>query len=270
MDGLEHVKRLREDYERALDEADARRGAYHEAVLDLYQQGIPLRQIASELGLSHQRVHQIVSSEPGGPRARVWRRAAGGAAGAMLLIGLAFGGLRLAQAPPFGPTGSSRGSEQASFQALSGPTVSLPSGSITPMLQQVGDRSGADAHLVLRSHGSRVFAVASRDGRYVCLAVRKATGATAETCGQRSGLRRDDVIWLRTGVPGRLSDIYGLVPDGIHAVHAGALSATLKNNAFVLTAVPASATTLVVTGNGIDRAVNLGTSENVAATTTMG
>jgi hypothetical protein len=159
-------------------------------------------------------------------------------------------------------------SRQVSFQALSGPIVSLPSRSLTPTLQQLGDRSGVDAHLVLRSHGSRVFAVASRDGRYLCLTVREATGTKADTCGLLSGLGSDDVIWIRTGVPGGLSDLYGLVPDGIEAVHAGALSAVVKNNAFVLNAVPASATTLVVTGSGIDHAVSLGPPEAAPVTIT--
>jgi DNA-directed RNA polymerase specialized sigma24 family protein len=58
-----HTKKLREEYDRALDAAEARRVAYHEAVLDLYHSGTPLREIAKELGLSHQRVHQIVSGD---------------------------------------------------------------------------------------------------------------------------------------------------------------------------------------------------------------
>ena len=102
MDLLDQVKKLREDYERALDAAESRRLAYHEAALDLYRSGVPLREIASELGLSHQRVHQIVSGEP--PRRRKLPRAAGGAGAAVLLIPATFGALRLAHAPPFVPT----------------------------------------------------------------------------------------------------------------------------------------------------------------------
>ncbi len=159
-------------------------------------------------------------------------------------------------------------SGQASFQALSGPEAPLPSGSLTPMHKQLADRSGVDAHLVLRSRGAHVFGVASRDGRYLCLTVREATGTTADTCDLRSGLRSDDVIWIRSGVPGRVSDLYGLVPDGIKAVHAGSLSATVKNNAFVLNAVPGSATTFVVTGSGIHRTVSLGRPETAIPTIT--
>lgn len=117
MDKVEQVKKLREEYERALDAAESRRSAYHEAVLDLYRGGTPLREIAKELGLSHQRVHQIVSGEP--PRRSKLPRAAGGAAGvAVILAAVTFGTLRLAHAPPFarhatalpaGPSGSRLG-----------------------------------------------------------------------------------------------------------------------------------------------------------------
>jgi hypothetical protein len=100
MDPLDQIKKLREDYERALDAAESHRVAYHEAVLDLYRSGTPLREIAKELGLSHQRVHQIVSGEP--PRRRSLGRAAGGGiAGVLVLIAATFGALRIAHAPPF-------------------------------------------------------------------------------------------------------------------------------------------------------------------------
>src|SRR5579871_2930394 len=100
MDRVEQVKKLREEYERALDAAESRRSAYHEAVLELYQGGVPLREIAKELGLSHQRVHQIVSGEPS--RRRKLPRAAGGAAAVVLVLAAAtLGALRLTHAPPF-------------------------------------------------------------------------------------------------------------------------------------------------------------------------
>jgi predicted transcriptional regulator len=102
MDPLEQVKKLREEYERALDAAESRRVAYHEAVLDLYRSGTPLREIAKELGLSHQRVHQIVSGEP--PRRRSLDRTVGGIAGVLVLIAATFGALRIAHAPPFTQT----------------------------------------------------------------------------------------------------------------------------------------------------------------------
>lgn len=102
MDPLEQVKKLREEYERSLDAAESRRTAYHQAVLDLYESGRPLREIAKELGLSHQRVHQIVSGEP--PRRRNLSRTTGGVGALLILVAATFGALRLAHAPPFVPT----------------------------------------------------------------------------------------------------------------------------------------------------------------------
>src|SRR5438876_11637837 len=99
MDPLEQVKKLREDYERALDVAESQRAAYHEAVLDLYRGGTPLREIAKELGLSHQRVHQIVSGEP--PRRNRLPRAAGGGGAALFFVVAYFGVFRIAWCPPF-------------------------------------------------------------------------------------------------------------------------------------------------------------------------
>ena len=84
MDPLEQAKKLREEYERALDAAESRRAAYHEAVLELHRSGKPLREIAKELGLSHQRVHQIVSGEL--PKRRSLGRVAGGIGGVLILI----------------------------------------------------------------------------------------------------------------------------------------------------------------------------------------
>src|SRR5581483_5250117 len=100
MDPLEQVKRLREAYERALDVAESQRAAYHAAGLDLYRSGTPLREIAKELGLSHQRVHQIVTGEP--PRRKRLPRAAGAIGAALVLVAATFGALRIAHARPFG------------------------------------------------------------------------------------------------------------------------------------------------------------------------
>jgi hypothetical protein len=99
VDPLEQVKKLREEYERSLDAAESRRAAYHEAVHHLHRGGMPLREIAQQLGLSHQRVHQIVSDTP--PRKRSMKKALGAGIAAVLLLGSLFGVLRVAQAPPF-------------------------------------------------------------------------------------------------------------------------------------------------------------------------
>lgn len=99
MDPVERAKKLREEYERALDAAESRRTAYHEAVLDLHRSGTPLREIAKELGLSHQRVHQMVSGEA--PRRSKLPRAAGGIVGALVLVAASVFALWLAKATPF-------------------------------------------------------------------------------------------------------------------------------------------------------------------------
>lgn len=103
MDPVERVKKLRKDYERALDAAESRRVAYHEAVLDLIDRGGPsLREFAEELGLEHQEVHRIVRAER--PRRHNLVRVAGVVGGLLLFVAATLGALRLAQAPPFVPT----------------------------------------------------------------------------------------------------------------------------------------------------------------------
>ncbi len=88
MDRFERVRRLRDEYESALDEAEKLRGAYHREVVKLHRSGVSLRDIAEQLGISHQRVHQIVGT--GEPRPKR-RRAVGGAAAILLLAGIAAG-----------------------------------------------------------------------------------------------------------------------------------------------------------------------------------
>lgn len=56
------LRRLRDRYESALDHAQKRRHEYHLAVLEAHESGVPLREIATQVGLSHQRVHQIIES----------------------------------------------------------------------------------------------------------------------------------------------------------------------------------------------------------------
>lgn len=74
---VKRLRRLRDRYEAALDQAEARRAEYHEAIHEAHASGTPLRQIASELGLSHQRVHQIVEAARGeGKEPRKSRKAA--------------------------------------------------------------------------------------------------------------------------------------------------------------------------------------------------
>jgi hypothetical protein len=61
----------RQAQERLIDaerDADAARAEFHRAVRRLHLHGASLREIASSLGLSHQRVHQIVESAGGSRR----------------------------------------------------------------------------------------------------------------------------------------------------------------------------------------------------------
>jgi heme/copper-type cytochrome/quinol oxidase subunit 2 len=82
----DEIRRLRDEYESALDEAEEKRAAYHAAIRKLHHSGVPLRQIAEQLGISHQRVHQIVGE---GPPPRTSRRRIAGVVGALILLGLA-------------------------------------------------------------------------------------------------------------------------------------------------------------------------------------
>jgi hypothetical protein len=102
VDPVQRVKKLREEYERAMDAAESRRVAYHEAVLELIEHGgTPLREFAEELGLSHEHVHQIVREKPKPRQRRNLALLAGAVLSVLVLAGATLGGLRLAHAPPF-------------------------------------------------------------------------------------------------------------------------------------------------------------------------
>jgi hypothetical protein len=60
-------------YAAAEREADMARADYHHSIRQLHLAGAPLREIAQELGVSHQRVQQIVQSTGGTWWSRVWR-----------------------------------------------------------------------------------------------------------------------------------------------------------------------------------------------------
>jgi hypothetical protein len=86
---VEDVKQSRADFEARLDEMDVAKERYYETVRRLYKAGMPLREIAEAVGVSHQRVHQIVGEEP--TRSRVKRAVAkrARAGGAALIFALA-------------------------------------------------------------------------------------------------------------------------------------------------------------------------------------
>jgi hypothetical protein len=88
MDKFDRVREVRDQYENALDEAEKLRAEYHREVLKLHRSGMSLREIAQELGISHQRVHQIVGVSE--PSPKKWGRTAGGVAVAVLLLASGF------------------------------------------------------------------------------------------------------------------------------------------------------------------------------------
>jgi hypothetical protein len=81
---LAEARRARErliDAERDLEVA---RAEFHRAVRRLHLHGSSLRELAASLGLSHQRVHQIVE-EAGGSRRRIRVKGRGGGQGDLLI-----------------------------------------------------------------------------------------------------------------------------------------------------------------------------------------
>jgi hypothetical protein len=87
MDRFEKIKQLRDEHETALDEADRLRDAYHREIVKLHRSGLSLREIADELGISHQRVHQIVAPHEEEPRSRSKRGVVAGVVAAVLVLG---------------------------------------------------------------------------------------------------------------------------------------------------------------------------------------
>jgi hypothetical protein len=82
---VEDVKEARAEFEARLDDMDVAKERYYDTVRRLYKEGMPLREIAEAVGVSHQRVHQIVGEEP--TRSRVRRVVAKRArAGGVVLI----------------------------------------------------------------------------------------------------------------------------------------------------------------------------------------
>jgi len=85
MDRLKRIQELRDAYESALDDAERLRDEYHREIVKLHRSGVSLREIADGLGISHQRVHQIVAPLET-PRSRKPRRVAAGGAIAVLAL----------------------------------------------------------------------------------------------------------------------------------------------------------------------------------------
>ncbi|MGH2753749.1 MAG: hypothetical protein ACRDLB_04890, partial [Actinomycetota bacterium] len=93
---LDAVRERRAEYEARQDEVEDARRDYYRAVERLHEAGMPLREIAEALGLSHQRVHQMVGEAQGPSRAgRLARRVARGGTAVLIALALAGGGVIL-------------------------------------------------------------------------------------------------------------------------------------------------------------------------------
>jgi hypothetical protein len=97
---VEDVKEAHAEFEARLDDMDVAKERYYETVRRLYKAGMPLREIAEAVGVSHQRVHQIVGEEPTRSRVRraVAKRARAG--GVALIFVLAAGWLAVSSVTP--------------------------------------------------------------------------------------------------------------------------------------------------------------------------
>jgi hypothetical protein len=94
MDKLERIRERRDEYESAMDDAERLRDEYHREIVKLHRSGMSLREIAEGLGISHQRVHQIVSPLEERSNERRGRKKAAGAASVAIAV-LVTGGILL-------------------------------------------------------------------------------------------------------------------------------------------------------------------------------
>ena len=89
---VQEVHKARGDFEARVDEVEAARETYYRAVSRLNEAGMPMREIAEELGLSHQRVHQMIGDSDRKKRLRKVAAKAARITGATLLGLALFGG----------------------------------------------------------------------------------------------------------------------------------------------------------------------------------
>lgn len=90
---LEAVRKARADYEAQQDAVQEARDRYYATVRALNAAGMPLREVADALGLSHQRVHQMVGEAESANRRRIRKAARAGGVGiivALMVSGVAY------------------------------------------------------------------------------------------------------------------------------------------------------------------------------------
>jgi hypothetical protein len=137
---IEDVKEARAEFEARSDDLEIAKERYYGAVRRLYERGMPLRDIADAVGVSHQRVHQIVGDQR--PAGRVKRAAAkqARAGGAALLIVLAASWIATSRPPQPTQEALAAIEEARSFMARE-----LPSDArefVLPRLDQIIERTG--------------------------------------------------------------------------------------------------------------------------------
>lgn len=90
---LREVRKARAEFEARLDDVEIAKDEYYVAVRRLHASGMPLREIADALGLSHQRVHQMIGETEGSKRLRrAVTKAARSGGTALLCLALVGGG----------------------------------------------------------------------------------------------------------------------------------------------------------------------------------
>lgn len=181
---IDTVRRARARLEEQQDRVQEARDAYVESVQRLYVSGMPLRDIADELGLSHQRVHQMVTDgdSAGAAKRKVMKGAAGVALLALLFV---VGG----QLRPVSGDVSQAATAVRAFEVSNGETYPDPVTAVRASLGEYG-LGGASVREVFRFSHVADARVEINDG-VACYYI-AATGSDGFDIG--SG-------WIVSGVP---------------------------------------------------------------------
>ena len=119
----------------------------------------------------------------------------------------------------------------------------------SPLASHLADANAARRAFV--EAGTSLY-VAAGSGNTDCLII--TNSEFGATCAGLGG----GVIYLTAPQTDGTMDVYAAVPDGYSTASAGGLTATVRNNAVWLHAVPLTATTLHLDGPGGSRDVDLG------------